>query len=60
MTAVVVASVLVGLCLAVTGAVTGLLSGTSPVSRALRQLVIGFGAAAVTYGLGLAFGTTVA
>ncbi|PRZ04112.1 VIT1/CCC1 family predicted Fe2+/Mn2+ transporter [Isoptericola sp. CG 20/1183] len=58
--AVVAACVLVGVCLAVTGAVTGLLSGTSPVTRALRQLAIGFGAAGVTYVLGLAFGTTVA
>lgn len=58
--AVVVACALVGACLLVTGAVTGLLSGTSPVTRALRQLAIGFGAAGVTYLLGLAFGTTVA
>ncbi|MDO8143546.1 MULTISPECIES: VIT1/CCC1 family protein [Isoptericola] len=59
-TAVVVASALVGLCLLVTGAVTGLLSGTSPFTRAGRQLLIGFGAAGATYLLGLAFGTTVA
>jgi len=58
--AVVVACLAVGVCLAVTGAVTGLLSGTSPVTRALRQLAIGFGAAAVTYLLGLAFGTSLA
>ncbi|WP_402463168.1 VIT1/CCC1 transporter family protein [Isoptericola aurantiacus] len=58
--AVVVACALVGVCLAVTGAVTGLLSGTSPVTRALRQLLIGFGAAGVTYLLGLAFGTSIA
>ncbi|WP_418275224.1 VIT1/CCC1 transporter family protein [Isoptericola jiangsuensis] len=58
--AVVLACVLVGLCLAVTGAVTGLLSGTSPVTRAARQLAIGFGAAAATYVLGLLLGTTVA
>ncbi|WP_277207374.1 VIT1/CCC1 transporter family protein [Isoptericola croceus] len=58
--AVVLASVLVGACLLTTGAVTGLLSGTSPVTRALRQLAIGFGAAGVTYLLGLAFGTAVA
>lgn len=58
--AVVVACVVVGACLIVTGAVTGLLSGTSPVTRALRQLAIGFGAAGVTYALGLAFGTSVA
>ena len=50
---------LVGLALLVTGAVVGLLSGTSPARRALRQLAIGWGAAAVTYLLGLAFGTTV-
>jgi VIT1/CCC1 family predicted Fe2+/Mn2+ transporter len=28
-------------------------------TRAVRQLAIGFGAAAVTYALGLAFGATV-
>lgn len=51
-----VASGLVGLALLATGAITGLLSGTSPLLRALRQLAIGYGAAAVTYLLGLAFG----
>ncbi|MDO7883672.1 VIT1/CCC1 transporter family protein [Salinibacterium soli] len=56
--AVVVASVLVGLALLLTGTVVGLLSGASPLKRALRQLAIGFGAAAVTYLLGLAFGAT--
>ena len=55
--AVVVASALVGVALLGTGAVVGLLSGASPVRRALRQLGIGFGAAAVTYLLGLLFGT---
>lgn len=57
--AVAVSAGLVGVALLATGAVTGLLSGTSPLTRALRQLAIGFGAAAVTYALGLAFGTTV-
>ncbi|CAN5513686.1 VIT1/CCC1 transporter family protein [soil metagenome] len=57
-TAVVIASVLVGLALLGTGAVVGLLSGASPLKRALRQLAIGFGAAAVTYVLGLLFGAT--
>ncbi|MDY0892404.1 VIT1/CCC1 family protein [Frigoribacterium sp. CFBP9030] len=57
LTAVVVAAVLVGIALLGTGAVVGLLSGASPLRRALRQLVIGFGAAAVTYALGLLFGT---
>ena len=49
---------LVGLALLCTGAVVGLLSGASPLKRALRQLAIGFGAAAVTYLLGLTFETT--
>ncbi|SDQ65850.1 VIT1/CCC1 family protein [Quadrisphaera sp. DSM 44207] len=58
--ALVTACVLVGLALMTTGAVVGLLSGAPPLRRALRQLAIGFGAAAVTYLLGLAFGTTAA
>jgi vacuolar iron transporter family protein len=49
---------LVGVALLGTGAVVGVLSGAPPLRRALRQLAIGFGAAAVTYVLGLAFGTT--
>ena len=57
--AVVIAAVLVGLSLLATGAVVGILSGASPLKRALRQLGIGYGAAAVTYLLGLAFGATV-
>ncbi|MGD6979288.1 VIT1/CCC1 transporter family protein, partial [Citricoccus zhacaiensis] len=40
--------------------VVGLLSGASPLKRGARQLAIGYGAAAITYLLGLAFGTTVA
>jgi len=58
LTAVVIASVLVGLALLATGAVVGLLSGASPLKRALRQLAIGFGAAAATYILGLIFGAS--
>ncbi|QDG65977.1 MULTISPECIES: VIT1/CCC1 transporter family protein [unclassified Pseudarthrobacter] len=57
--ALVVAAVLVGLALLATGGIVGLLSGTSPLTRGLRQLGIGLGAAAVTYVLGLAFGTVV-
>jgi len=57
-TAVVVASALVGVALLATGAVTGLLSGGPPLKRALRQLVIGLGAAGATYLLGLAFGVS--
>lgn len=57
--ALLVASALVGIALLVTGAIVGLLSGGPPLKRALRQLVIGFGAAGVTYLLGLLFNTTV-
>jgi len=56
--AVGLAAGLVGLALLGTGAVVGILSGTSPLSRALRQLAIGFGAAAATYVLGLLFGAS--
>jgi VIT1/CCC1 family predicted Fe2+/Mn2+ transporter len=54
--AVIVAAALVGLTLLGTGAIVGLLSGASPLKRGLRQLMIGYGAATVTYLLGLAFG----
>jgi VIT1/CCC1 family predicted Fe2+/Mn2+ transporter len=57
--ALVTASVLVGGALMVTGATVGMLSGGPPLRRALRQLGIGAGAAALTYGLGLLFGATV-
>lgn len=50
------ALILVGIALLATGAMVGLLSGGPPLRRALRQLAIGYGAAAVTYVLGLAFG----
>ncbi|MDD9207586.1 VIT1/CCC1 transporter family protein, partial [Georgenia sp. 10Sc9-8] len=58
--AIVVAAAAVGLALLGTGAVVGVLSGAPPLRRALRQLAIGYGAAGITYLLGLAFGTTVA
>jgi VIT1/CCC1 family predicted Fe2+/Mn2+ transporter len=58
--AVGVATTLVGIALLGTGATVGVLSGSSPAKRALRQLAIGLGAAAATYLLGLAFGTSVA
>ena len=54
--AIIAAAVIVGLALLGTGAVVGLLSGGPPLRRALRQLGIGYGAAAITYLLGLAFG----
>jgi VIT1/CCC1 family predicted Fe2+/Mn2+ transporter len=47
---------LVGVTLLATGLVVGLLSGGPPLRRALRQLLIGYGAAAITYALGLMFG----
>lgn len=53
------AVVLVGLALMLTGATVGVLSGGPPLLRALRQLGIGAGAAAVTYLLGLLFGATI-
>ena len=56
--AMILAAVLVGGVLLGTGAIVGVLSGASPWTRALRQIAIGYGAAAVTYVLGLAFGTT--
>lgn len=55
--AVVLSAALVGFALLITGTVVGLLSGTSPITRAIRQLAIGYGAATATYVLGLAFGT---
>ncbi|MFC7403209.1 VIT1/CCC1 transporter family protein [Citricoccus sp. GCM10030269] len=58
--AVVLSAALVGVALLSTGGVVGLLSGGSPLRRGLRQLFIGFGAAAVTYMLGLLFGTNLA
>jgi VIT1/CCC1 family predicted Fe2+/Mn2+ transporter len=57
--AVLAAAVLVGFGLAATGMCAGILSGTSPLKKGLRQIAIGWGAAAVTYLLGLAFGTAV-
>lgn len=54
-TAMAVAAVLVGIALLCTGALVGLLSGKPPLLRALRQLAIGLGAAAVTFGLGTVF-----
>lgn len=54
--AVVISAILVGAILLMTGAIVGLVSGASPTKRALRQLAIGYGAAAVTYALGSAVG----
>ena len=59
MTAIVVAAVIVGVALLFTGGVVGILSGQSPAPRALRQLIVGYGAAGVTYLLGTLFGTSI-
>jgi len=56
MMAVVWSAGLVGFALVATGAIVGVLSGSSPLWRALRQLAIGWGAAAATFALGSAFG----
>src|SRR5699024_5835050 len=53
--AVMWALALVSIALFMTGGIVGLLSGASPFKRGMRQLGIGLGAAAVTYGLGLLF-----
>ena len=55
-TAVLVAAGLVGATLLGTGVMVGLLSGAPPLRRAMRQLMIGYGAAGITYLLGLLVG----
>ena len=58
--AIIAAAAIVGVALLFTGGVVGILSGQSPAPRALRQLVVGYGAAGVTYLLGWLFGTSIA
>ncbi len=58
--ALAVATLLVGLALLATGATVGVLSGAPPLRRALRQLAVGAGAAAVTYVLGAVLGSGLA
>ncbi|MDU5761782.1 MAG: VIT1/CCC1 transporter family protein [Schaalia odontolytica] len=60
MTAIAVAAIIVGVALLFTGGVVGILSGQSPAPRALRQLIVGYGAAGLTYLLGWLFGTSIA
>ncbi|WPF65540.1 MULTISPECIES: VIT1/CCC1 transporter family protein [unclassified Corynebacterium] len=55
----VVAIALVSVALLCTGAFTGILSGKPPVPRALRQWLVGMGATAVTYVLGVLFGQVI-
>lgn len=57
--AVGVALLLVGTALLISGAIVGVLSGGPPLRRGLRQLIIGAGAAGVTYALGLLVGAAV-
>ena len=59
LTAIIVAAAIVGVALLFTGGVVGILSGQSPAPRALRQLIVGYGAAGVTYLLGTLFGTSI-
>jgi VIT1/CCC1 family predicted Fe2+/Mn2+ transporter len=56
--AVIASLVLSGLALALIGAGTTLFTGRSAWFSALRQLLIGYAAAAVTYGLGMLAGAT--
>jgi VIT1/CCC1 family predicted Fe2+/Mn2+ transporter len=56
--ALVVAMALVSLALLLTGTIVGILSGSSPLRRALRQLAIGAGAAGITYLLGVLVGAS--
>lgn len=56
---VIVSALIVGIALLFTGGIVGVLSGKPPTPRALRQLAIGYGAAAVTYTLGLVFGSNI-
>ncbi len=57
--AVLVSAATVGVALLVTGGFVGVLSGRSPWLSALRQLLIGAGAAAVTYLLGTVLGNAI-
>lgn len=54
-----VSAALVGAALLITGGIVGLLSGGVPWKTALRQLVVGYSAALVTYGLGTLFGVAI-
>lgn len=53
------ALILTGIALLCVGSIVALLSGAKLAPKALRQLLIGYGAAAITYVLGLLFHTAV-
>lgn len=57
-TALIVAIVAVSLALVVTGGLVGILSGANPAPRALRQWLIGMGAAGITWAIGSAVGAS--
>src|SRR5882757_91495 len=59
-TAVIASVVVSGLALFATGAVTSVFTGRSVAFSGLRQLAIGLGAAAVTFGLGRLLGVSIA
>ncbi|EEH64350.1 membrane protein [Gleimia coleocanis DSM 15436] len=54
---VLASALVVGIALMFIGGVVGILSGKPPFWRGVRQLTIGYGAAAVTYFLGWVFGS---
>ena len=59
-TAAVAASAALGLLgLAAVGMVTSLFNGRGPAYSAIRQMAFGGAAAAITFGVGLLFGTTI-
>lgn len=58
--AIVTSAAIVGIVLLFTGGLVGILSGRAAWRGALRQLAIGYAAAAVTYVLGLLFGVATA
>lgn len=58
--AVLAAMLVVGVALLLIGGIVGVLSGKPPFMRGVRQLVVGYGAAMVTYFLGWVFGVAVA
>jgi vacuolar iron transporter family protein len=58
MTAALASVALAGLALLTIGVVTSLFTGRSALFSALRQLAIGYGAAAITFGIGRVVGVS--
>jgi VIT1/CCC1 family predicted Fe2+/Mn2+ transporter len=59
LTGVIASAVLVAISLLLTGGIGGVLSGQAPLKPGLRQMLIGLGAASVTFIIGLIFGANV-